>query len=75
VKHRGIHHIRHAYVTMLAEQGMHERSRSNSRATRTVASREGSTRTSRTGCWTGAVDAIERVVRDLHAAPDEPSSP
>jgi integrase len=25
VEHRGIHHMRHAYVTMLAEQGVHER--------------------------------------------------
>ena len=25
VDHRGIHHLRHAYVTMLAEQGVHER--------------------------------------------------
>jgi integrase len=25
VDHRGIHHMRHAYVTMLAEQGVHER--------------------------------------------------
>jgi integrase len=25
VEHRGIHHLRHAYVTMLAEHGVHER--------------------------------------------------
>ncbi len=25
VTHRGIHHVRHAYVTSLAEQGVHER--------------------------------------------------
>jgi hypothetical protein len=25
VEHRGIHHMRHAYITMLAEEGVHER--------------------------------------------------
>jgi integrase len=25
VEHRGIHHMRHAWVTMLAERGVHER--------------------------------------------------
>lgn len=75
VEHRGIHHMRHAWVTMLAEQGVHERvaqqlaGHADSRMTREVY-------THVTGrMLDGAAEAIERVVGDLHAEPDEQSGP
>lgn len=71
VEHRGIHHMRHAYVTMLAEQGVHERvaqqlaGHADSRITREVYTHV----TDR--MLDGAVDAIERAAQDLYGEPDE----
>jgi site-specific recombinase XerD len=45
VAHRGIHHLRHAFVTMLAEEGVHERVAQQLAGTRTAASPARSTST------------------------------
>lgn len=63
--HRGVHHLRHAYVTMLAEQGVHERvaqqlaGHADSRVTR-----EGYTHVT-ARMLDGAAEAIERPAADL----------
>ena len=81
VEHRGIHHMRHAYVTMLAEQGVHERvaqhlaGHVDSRMTRLVY-----THVTR-AMLEGATAAVERAAQDLYsdvapqAAPPPPELP
>jgi intergrase/recombinase len=75
VKHRGVHHMRHAYVTMLAEQGVHERvaqqlaGHADSRITREVYTHV----TAR--MLDGAADAIERVAQSLHGLDVEEKGP
>jgi hypothetical protein len=65
VEHRGIHHLRHSFITTLAERGIHERSaqhlagHEDSRMTRT------STRTSRTRCSTPPAPPSRRPSHDL----------
>jgi integrase len=66
VEHRGIHHMRHAYVTMLAEEGVHERvaqqlaGHADSRTTRDIY-------THVTGAMlAGAAEAIERSADSLY---------
>lgn len=52
VEHRGVHHMRHAYVTMFAEQGVHERVAQQLADRPTAESHGRSTHTSRRGCST-----------------------
>ncbi len=75
MEHRGIHPMRHAYVTMLAEQGVHERvaqqlaGHADSRTTRDIY-------THVTGAMLdGAVDAIERAAQALHHREPEGMGP
>lgn len=75
VEHRGVHHMRHALVTMLAQQGVHERvaqqlaGHADSRITREVY------RHVTARMLDGAAEAIARAVEDLHRSGLEEMGP
>ncbi len=75
VEHRGIHHLRHAYVTMLAENGVHERvaqhlaGHADGRMTREVYTHV----TQR--MLEGATAVVERAALDLHGTGDRGKGP
>jgi integrase len=71
VEHRGIHHLRHTWITTLAEQGVHERTaqqlagHADGRMTREIYTHVTDTMLQE------AAAAIERAVGDTNAAPDD----
>jgi integrase len=75
VEHRGIHHLRHAFVTLLAEQGVHERvaqhlaGHADGRMTREVY-----THVTRT-MLDGGTAVVERAALDLHERSREQVGP
>jgi integrase len=71
VEHRGIHHLRHTWITTLAEQGVHERTaqqlagHADGRMTREIYTHVTDT------MLREASDAIERLVADVNGALDD----
>jgi len=75
VEHRGVHHMRHAFVTMLAERGVHERvaqqlaGHADSRITREVYTHVTEK------MMEGAAEAIEQAMEALPDPDDEAMGP
>lgn len=70
VEHRGMHHLRHTWITTLAEQGVHERTaqqlagHADGRMTREIYTHVTDV------MLREAADAIERVVGDVNGSPE-----